>query len=351
MLNRYASLTVLAAIATLAAAPAGAQDLMKREFSVVGSWSTSSLYPDHEVPFWTETLPEASGGQITAKLKAFDELGLAGNAVYELVQQGVYDVGATVMDYVAGVDPRLEGVDLSGIADPVLARKIADAYRPQLAAVFDETYDSKLLAVVPFTSQVVFCNTPIEGLEDFDGKRIRGSGRMTIDFIEALGGTGVDVSFNEVTIAMERGVIDCGITGSLSGYLAGWPEAATHFYPLPAGGWDPVGIVMRNDVWEGLDEPTQTFLMEQFAKFEDSVWTDANKSTEVGIACNTGGDCPYGEAADLTLVKITDADLKTALVTLKDDVLPLWAERCSEACIENWNSTVGKVLDISVDAK
>lgn len=197
----------------------------------------------------------------------------------------------------------------------------------------------------------MFCNTPIKGLEDFDGKRIRGSGRMTIDFIEALGGTGVDVSFNEVTIAMERGVIDCGITGSLSGYLAGWPEAATHFYPLPAGGWDPVGIVMRNDVWEGLDEATQTFLMDEFAKFEDSVWTDASKSTEVGIACNTGGDCPYGDAADLTLVQITDADLKTALATLKDDVLPLWAERCGEACIENWNSTVGKVLDISAAAK
>lgn len=354
MTNHHAgltALTALTAIAALAAAPAGAQELMKREFSVVGSWSTSSLYPDHEVPFWTETLPEASDGRITANLKAFDELGLAGNAVYELVQQGVYDVGATVMDYVAGVDPRLEGLDLPGVADPARAREIAQAYRPQLEAVFEETFDSQLLAVVPFTSQVVFCNAPIEGLEDFDGKRIRGSGRMTIDFIEALGGTGVDVSFNEVTIALERGVIDCGITGSLSGYLAGWPEAATHFYPLPAGGWDPVGIVMRGDVWEGLDEPTRTFLEDQFAKFEERVWSDAEKSTEVGVACNTDGDCPYGEAAGLTLVDIADADLKTALETMEEDVLPLWAERCGGSCIEKWNSTVGEVLDVSIDAK
>ena len=60
---------------------------------MIGSWSTSSLYPDLQVPFWTETLPEASGGRITANLQAFDEVGLGGNAAYERVQQGVYDVG------------------------------------------------------------------------------------------------------------------------------------------------------------------------------------------------------------------------------------------------------------------
>lgn len=342
--------TALAAILLAAAMPATAQDLPEQQFNVIGTWSTSSLYPDHEVPFWTETLPEASGGQITAELKAFDEVGLGGNAVYEMVQQGVYDIGATVMDYVAGEDPRLEGLDLPGIADPARSREITQAYRPQIATVFDETYDSELLAIVPFTSQVVFCNGEIAGLEDFDGKRIRGSGRMTMDFVEALGGTGVNVSFNEVTIALERGVIDCGITGALSGFLAGWSEVATHFYPLPAGGWDHVGIVMRNEVWDGLDEATQTFLKEQFAQFEERVWTDAKTSTEVGIACNTGGECSYGEAADLTLVEVTEEDLQTALDTMEQNVLPLWADRCSEDCIETWNETVGDLLGISVAA-
>ena len=322
-------------------------EIMERELNVVGSWSTSSLYPDYEQPFWNETLPGASDGRLTANLRAFDELGLGGDAVYEMVSQGVYDVGATVMDYVAGDEPRVEGADLPAIADPARAHQITEAYRPTLERAFDETYDSHLLAVIPFSSQVVFCNTEISGLEDLEGKRIRGSGRMTIDFIEAVGGTGVSVAFNEVPVALERGVIECGVTGSLSGYLAGWSEVASHFYPLPVGGWDPVGIAIRNDVWAELNEPTQELLAEQLDQFEDKVWSEANEATEVGIACNTGGECPYGEPEDMTLVEVTEEDLQTALEIMESQVLPSWASRCSGECIESWNETAGDVVGIT----
>lgn len=334
----------------LTATPLAAAELMEHQFNVVGTWSSSSLYPDHEKPFWTETLPEASEGRLTANVKAFDELGLPGGAVYEMVQQGVYEVGATVMDYVAGEEPRFEGLDLPAIADPALSREIADAYRPQLAKAFAETYDGELLAVMPFTSQVVFCNTPIAGLADLEGKRVRGSGRMTMDFIEAMGGTGMSIAFNEVTVALERGVIDCGVTGALSGYLAGWSEVATHFYPLPVGGWDHVGVVMSADAWSGLDEPTRAFLREQLAALEDRVWKDADASTAQGIACNTGGDCAYGEPKALTLVEVTDADLELAKQVMQEKVLPRWTERCDAACIGAWNETAGKVLEISASA-
>lgn len=340
-----AAASALALAGTLSVAQA--QEIQERELSVVGSWSTSNLYPDYEKPFWNETLPEASGGKLTANLKAFDQLGLSGGAVYELVGQGVYDVGTTVMDYVAGDEPRMEGADIPAIADPARAHAVVDAYRPTLKQAFDETYDSRLLAVLPFSSQVVFCNTEINGLDDLAGKRIRGSGRMTIDFIEAVGGTGVSVSFNEVPVALERGVIECGVTGALSGYLAGWSEVATHFYPLPVGGWDPVGIAIRNEVWSGMNEPTRALLADQLAQLEEKVWGDADGATEVGIACNTGGECPYGDPEDLTLVEVTDADLQRALEVADSKVLPQWAERCSAACIESWNETAGEVLGVT----
>jgi TRAP-type C4-dicarboxylate transport system substrate-binding protein len=343
-----APLAALAGPAALAQDEPQAQaDVMEHEFNVIGSWSTSNLYPDYEQPFWSKTLPEASGGKLTAHVQAFDQVGLEGSAVYDMVSQGVYDVGATVIDYVAGEEPRVEGLDVPAIADPAVARRIADAYRPFLEKIFQETYDAQLLAVVPYSSQVVFCNTPIEGLRDLEGKRIRGSGRMTMDFIEAAGGTATSISFNEVPIALERGVIECGVTGALSGYLAGWSEIATHFYPLPVGGWDPVGIAISDASWSELDEPTRTLMREELAGLEDLVWGEAGDVTEIGIACNTGGKCPYGEPEDLTLVEVSEADLDRALEVMEADVLPSWAERCSEECIQTWNETVGQVLGIS----
>lgn len=352
MLGTPKVIGLLVASSALAFSPAQAQDageIMERELNVVGSLSTSSLYPDYEQPFWNETLPGASGGRLTANLQAFDLLGLSGGAVYDMVAQGVYDVGTTVMDYVAGDVPRLEGVDIPAISDPEKMRELVKAYKPALEEALDETYDAKLLAVLPFSTQVVFCNAEISGLEDLAGKRIRGSGRMTMDFIEAIGGTGVSVAFNEVPVALERGVVECGVTGSLSGYLAGWSEAATHFYPLPVGGWDPIGIVIRNDVWAELDEPTQALLSEQLAQLEDTVWSEIDQVNQTGIACNTGGECPYGEAQNLTLVEVAEEDLQRALEVTQSMVLPQWAERCGEECIEFWNESAGNVLGIAAE--
>jgi TRAP-type C4-dicarboxylate transport system substrate-binding protein len=319
-----------------------AQDV---KLNVVGSLSTSSLYPNHEVPFWTKTLPEASGGKVTATLQAFDLLGLGGGAVYEMVQQGVYDVGTTIIDYVAGDEPRVEGLDVPGIDDPAELRKIVDAYRPYMERVFDETFDSKLMAIAPYTAQVAFCKVPITGLADLAGKRIRGSGRMTMDFIEALGSTGVSIAFNEVPVALDRGVVDCGITGTLSGYLAGWSEVSTHFYPLPLGGWDPIGIAINNSTWESLDAETQALLSEQITKLEEEIWAGAAADNQNGINCNTGGECPAGPAFNLTLVDITDEDRARAAQLVQEVVLPRWKERCPGDCAETFNETVQPLVD------
>src|SRR3546814_20632514 len=76
-----------------------------------------------------------SSDLLTASARAFDQLGLSGNAVYDLVSQGVYDVGTTVMDYVAGDVPRVEGADIPAIADPAKMREMIEAYRPERTSV------------------------------------------------------------------------------------------------------------------------------------------------------------------------------------------------------------------------
>ncbi len=339
----------IAAALLLSTATAAYAQGEEYQFNVVGSLSTSSLYPTYEVPFWNETLPQASGGRVSVTLQAFDRLGLGGPAVYEMVQQGVYDVGTTIIDYVAGDEPRIEGLDVPAIADPALSQEIAQAYRPYLDQVFDEAYDSQLLAVAPFTAQVVFCNTPIAGLADLAGKRIRGSGRMTMDFVEAVGATGVSIAFNEVPVALDRGVVDCGITGTLSGFLAGWSEVSTHFYPLPIGGWDHVGFAMNNATWESIDEETQGLLRTEFGKLEALIWSEAAASNQVGIDCNTGGECPHGTAQNLTLVEVTPEDQARAIEVMRETVLPRWNERCPGECADTFVQTVEPILEASVN--
>ena len=50
---------------------------------------------------------------------------------------------------------------------------------------------------------------------------------MTIgDFIEGLGASAVTIAFAEVVPALQKGVADCGITGTTPAYNAKWWQVA-----------------------------------------------------------------------------------------------------------------------------
>ncbi|WP_206075695.1 TRAP transporter substrate-binding protein DctP [Marinobacter sp. NP-4(2019)] len=202
-----------------AGSQAMAQDLDKTSINYVGSWSSLSLYQNFERPFWQEDVPEASDGQITTEVTTFDQMGLGGGEVFRLMSRDVVEVTSTVADYAVEDAPELEGLDMPMIAPDVeTARNIAEAYRPVLADAFRQRYDgAQLLAVVPYPSQMVFCNADISGLSDLKGMKVRASGRTTAEFLQALGAEGITLNFSEVPGALQRGVIDCAVTGSLSG--------------------------------------------------------------------------------------------------------------------------------------
>ena len=331
--------------------PAAAQDIEPVELAVVGSWSNLPLYKEFETSFWTETLPEASGGAITVNMTTFDQMGVAGGDVFRLLDDGVFDVGMTVADYTVGDAPELEGLDVPLVATTAEAAKtMVDAARPMVEDIMKERFGSKLLAIAPYPPQVVFCNADISGLDDLQGKKVRGSGRMTTLFLEALGAEGVNVAFSEVPGALERGVIDCAITGSGSGYSAGWWESSTHLMTLPLGGWDAVVTAMNLEKWDALPQATKDLITTQLAEnFEAPAWNAAAGALANDIACLTGeGECASGEPASMTLVEPSEEDIATAERVLKEEVLPDWAERAGPDYAKRWNDTVGAAVGVQI---
>lgn len=338
------------ALATLTAA-AAAQDLPETSLSVVGSWSNLPLYQDFERSFWEETVPSESDGQITVNLTTFDQMGVAGSDVYRMLGDGVFDVGMTVADYTVGDAPELEGLDVPLIAtDADAALRMTEAAKPMVEDIMRDRFNAHMLAIAPYPPQIVFCNAEVNGLDDLVDKKVRGSGRMTSLFLEALGAEGVTMAFSEVPGALERGVIDCAVTGAGSGYASGWYESSTHLVNLPLGGWDPVVTAVNLDVWESLDPDVQAFLTEKIkTEFEDKAWADADGALARDIACLTGsGECAAGEPASMTLVEPSQEDLDRAVSVLEETILPDWAERAGGDWAQRWNDTVGAELDVSI---
>lgn len=338
-------------LAILIATTAIAAPAMAENFSVVGSWSSLPLHSQFEAPFWSTTLPEASGGKITVELTTHNQMGLGLGDIYPLLGQGVYDVAMTVADYAVADAPELEGLDvplLALTADD--ARAMVDAARPMVSDIYRDRFNSHVLAIAPYPPQVVFCNHDIAGLDDLKGLKVRASGRMTAKLLEALGAEGVNVSFSEVPGALQNGVVDCAVTGAGSGYSAGWWEVSTHLMPLPLGGWDPVVTAMNLDKWNGLDADTQTLIQDQIKTgFEDAAWATAQDALVNDVACLTGnGDCPSGEARSMKLVQASDADFAKARDILTSEVLPEWAERAGGDWAQRWNDSVGKVVGVEI---
>lgn len=336
------------ACATAFAGSAVAQALPKTHLRVVGSISSLPQYKDYEVPFWTKQIPERSGGAITTEIKGFSEMGLKGPEVLRLMGQGVIEIGATVISYLAADDPANEMVDLAGLLpDVATARRVTEATRPVYEKLYREKFGVELLGFGTYPAQVLFCNAEIKGLTDIKGKKVRVAGRSLSELVEALGGTPVTMSFGEVVPALQNRTVDCAITGSLSGNLAKWHEVTSHLLVLPLS-WNQIVYAVNGKTWQGYKPEVRAFLTKEIQRLEKDVWDAAETFSVQGYECNAGTDkCTMGQKGKMRLVQPSAADRELLKKVINDVTLPKWAARCSAQCVADFNATVGKATGVT----
>lgn len=342
---KFARLVLSVLLAGLLATMAAAQDLPKTHLKVLGSFSNLNMSRAVEKPFWTQGVSEHSKGQVTADLTTLDQMGLQGTEVLRLIRLGVVDIASGNVSYMSSDSPVFDGLDLAGVfLDIDTFRKASNAYKPTLNKIMAERYNAKLLMIWPAPPQVFYCRQALTSIGDFKGRKIRSFSATIADFIEGAGGVPVQITFPEVVPALQRGAIDCGLTGTLSGNTAKWWEVTTHLYPLVVG-WAPWFSAVNMTSWNRLDPKVRAFLENEFKTVEDQFWQTAAKEVQDGINCNTGkGECIYGVRGAMTLVPVSDADKAALAKIAREIVVPKWAKRCGAECAKDWSATVGKVI-------
>jgi TRAP-type C4-dicarboxylate transport system substrate-binding protein len=331
----------------LAVAPASA-DMKKREFKVVGTWGFLDHWKEREGPFWKERLPKLSGGALTANAKSQTELGLSGFEIMRLLKLGVFDAVHGVTTYVAQDSPAIEGADLSGvIQDLGTYRKANEAYRGILAREFEQKYGAKLLMIYAWPSQQLWCNLGDKsikeyGLHQLKGKKIRTYSTTLGDYIEGVGGSAVTIAFAEVVPALQKGVADCGLTGTLPAYNAKWYQVVTHNIRIRLG-YASSFLAMNLKLWNSLDKDTQALFNRELPKLEEEMWVATAKNDQRGMDCNASGPCD-GPTGGMIPIEPTAADKAMLKDVVENVVLKRWAKRCgTQKCIDEWNATIGKI--------
>ena len=339
-----------AAIVALGAAIGGtaaAQDLPKTQFKVIGLNGPTVASQRDEVPFWSKTLPEASKGAVTADITPLDQMAIDDKTMLRLLRLGVMDFAGMDISKMAGDDPRFEGCDLAGLTlDIAKARAACDAYREVIDRQMQKNWNARLLAFGSNPPQVFWCRNVIAGLDDLKGKKVRVFNNTMRDFLEGVGATAVSMPFAEVVPALSSGVVDCGVTGSLSGNTAGWPEVTKSLYPMSLG-WSINVVAVNLNTWNRTPKPVQDFLLAQFKAYEDKMWATAKAATDEADNCNFNKQpCTMGKMANMTLVAVKPSEMETHKRLMEGAVLKGWAKRCGAECAKEWSDTVGKTLGL-----
>jgi TRAP-type transport system periplasmic protein len=307
-----------------------------------------------EKPFWSEKVTALSGGKVTARLNSLSELNLQGGEVFRLTSQGTFDVADIVANYGAGDLPQLDGMDLAGVAqNPEEQQKVLDAYAPVFKKSLSERFRLHVLGYGHSTAQVFFCKPQIASAADLKGKKIRLTSGTLSDVVTGLGGTPITMSISEVVPAMQRGVVDCVITGTMSGNTAKLYEVADYLLPLVVG-WAPRLRIVNGRFWDGLDDTQKQWLQKAsdyyFKEYGDAI---EKRNNNEGIWCSVGDqrctlDGQFGvKKTNMKLVPVSDKDTTLLREAVTTRVLPSFANACGDACAAEWTNSIGKVTGLT----
>ena len=318
------------------------------QLKVVGGIAGVSQYKKFEEPFWTQEVPRLTGGRVRAEIHPFDRSGLPGQEMLQLMRLGVVPIGTALLAQVSGDEPELNAVDLPILnPDMVSLRRTVDLYRGQLHNILQQKYDIELLGIYAYPAQVVYCRDRFATLRDLAGRNVRTSSVGQSEMMSALRATPVMTPFSEIINAIKTGVVDCAITGTMTGNEIGLPDVTSYISPI-AISWGLSFFGANRLVWGQLPADIREMLRGGIRSLEQQIWEAADQETAAGLACNTGTDaCVGARSFQMKLVRPTAEDDILRKNLLRTSILPKWIQRCGNDCVLTWNATLGPVLGLA----
>ena len=266
---------------------------------------------------------ERTNGQLTIQITSFPELGVSGTDTISLVSDGVLGMANVYSGYVAGELPAIEIQSLWGMFSTQEDQYNATvAIHPNLEKLVSDAADGAVIVNHNWYAgidQFFFCHDKLETLEDFKGVKARSHSAAISDWIVGMGAQAQFVAFAEVYTALERGILDCGVTGADPAYGQRWYEV-TKYMNGPLISFFSTNNVVNSDVWAKLPKDFQQIMLEEGAKAELEAHRVAAIQIDVGTEKNV--------RAGLEMVVFSEALQDHSYnVAVLDHVIPGWLRR------------------------
>ena len=300
--------------------------------------------------YFAENVRERTNGQVDFEVSSYPELGLAGSDMLELVEQGTIEFAQIQPAYVGGTWPLIDIIYVWGLWKDFRSEHEANTrLLPALdQGIYDNTGGGKLIYHIWYGgNDQYFFSTRGATAEDFDGLKTRSHGTTMSDAIIGLGGEAQMMAFAEVYTALERGILDAGVTGAHAGHGQRWYEIADNligpFISMPMG-----FETMNKDTWERIPADLQAIIIEEGAKMELENLRLAAVWNETGVKVNVD--------KGMTFIPWDDAMKQYVYEEVAlGRVLPNWIKRMDEGedrdnAIDLWNEVVAPWAKVEIAA-
>ena len=294
-------------------------------------------------------LTERTNGQVELSVSSFPELGLAGTDTMSLVRDGTLGASEIYGGYIGGEYPAVEVQYLWGLWPsheghytvlwnifPDIEKIIKDATG---AYVWSHNW-------IPGDDQMFFSKKALRSLDDFEGLKTRSHSAALSDWIEGMGADAQFVAFAEVYAALERGILDAGVTGASPGYSQRWYEV-TEFMNGGLKSFNSTMNVINKDVWEGIPADLQQIIIEEGAKYELEAHRIAGIQNRMGVARNVEAGLKHIEFSD----ELNEHSFNVAAM---QHVVPAWVKRVGgpdhPAVAETFNKKIGPLVGLEIVA-
>ncbi len=298
--------------------------------------------------YFAPNLKERTGGKVEFITSSFPDLGLAGADTLSLVTSGALDSATINGGYVGWEMPPIEIQNLWGIyssreqefeATQAIIKDIEEMVLAETGGVImnHNWYAGN--------DSFFFCRERIDSLDGFEGKKIRSHSSTLSDWINGMGAGSQFLAFAEVYTAIERGFLDCGVTGADAGFGQRWYEV-TDYIIGPLVSFQFHNNVINGDVWDSIPRDLQQIIIEEAAKSELEALRLAAIQNEVGLQKNLDAGLEFLPFSE----ELIFHSLNTAVI---EHVVPGWVGRVGNTkhpiIADTFNNKVGPIVGLRIE--
>jgi TRAP-type C4-dicarboxylate transport system substrate-binding protein len=189
--------------------------------------------------------------------------------------------------------------------------KAMDIVRPYLEAAYGKR-GIEVLGQYSYPFQVIWGRKKITSLADIKGLKLRVTSVEQGEFIRRFGGVALTMGSPDVAAALDRGVVDGGLTASSGGGLA-WHDLLKYRFAFPTSYVNSTYVVNK-EAMDKLSPATQKIVRDAGATWSEWATTEMNRQEDEVTA-------QFGKEG-MVLATATPAEIADAT----EKMLPYWTD-------------------------